>query len=110
MLIFGWMFLFLTPLAYLLLKNAVHRCSRCLNEIGTRHMFGLPDIKQEILVINLGKCSIVVSRTIGIAVTVVLSIIFLYFSWFYDFGRDDPSRLNQSSIEVMSPWTEYIKD
>lgn len=28
MFLFGWMFLFLIPLAYLLMKNAVHRCSR----------------------------------------------------------------------------------
>ena len=107
---FGWMFLFLLPLAYLLLKNAVHRCSRCLNEIGTRHMFGIPDIRQEILIINLGKCSVVVSRTVGIAVTVVLSIIFLYFSWFHDFGSLDSSTSSRVSVEVMSPWTEYMSD
>ena len=91
---FGWMFLFLLPLAYLLLKNAVHKCSRCLNEIGIRHMFGLPDLRQEILIIQLGKCSIVVSRTVGIAVTVILSIVFHYFSWFYDFGTTDYSSSN----------------
>ena len=72
-------------------------------------MFGLPDLSQEILIIQLGKCSIVVSRTIGIAVTVLLSIVFLYFSWFYDFGTTDYASTN-NSIEVMFPWTEYIGD
>ena len=52
---FGWMFLFLVPFAYIMLKDAVHRCSRCLNEIGTRHMFSLPTIQKEIFVIQIGK-------------------------------------------------------
>lgn len=99
---FGWTFIFLVPFAYVLLKNAVHRCSRCLNEIGTRHTFGIPDLNQEILVFRLGRCSIVISRTVGIAIFSVLAVIFLYFSWFYDFGVGEESRFkDKKSIVIL---------
>jgi hypothetical protein len=61
LLAFGGYGLLLIPIAYVLLKNAVHRCSRCLAHLGTKQFFGMPDFKQEILHFNLGKAVIVVS-------------------------------------------------
>lgn len=43
LIVFGVMGLILIPIAYLTLKNAIHRCSRCLGHIGTSQYFGLPD-------------------------------------------------------------------
>ena len=31
------------PLVFFLTKNAVHRCSRCLQKMGEKSCFGLPD-------------------------------------------------------------------
>ena len=72
-------------------------------------MFGLPDINQEILVFNLGKWSVVISRTVGIALFSIIAIVFFYFSWFYDFEVEGKMTVKQG-IEVSFPWTEYIKD
>jgi hypothetical protein len=111
MFIFGWTFIFLVPFAYLLLKNAVHRCSRCLNEIGTRHMFGIPDFNQEILVFQLGKCSIIISRTVGVAIFAAFTIVFLYFSWFYDFGMGEEGRFkDKKSIVITASWEDFIDE
>jgi len=111
MFLFGWMFIFLAPFAYLLLKNAVHRCSRWLNEIGTRHMFGIPDLSQEILVFQLGKCSVIISRTVGLIIFGSLTVIFLYFSWFYNFGTTEESLLaNKQSFQIATTWPEFLED
>lgn len=111
MFIFGWTFIFLIPFAYLLLQNAVHRCSMCLNEIGTRHNFGIPDFTQDFLTLKLGKSMIiVVSRKVGIAAFVVLSLIFLYFSWIYDFGSIEIDSEVLKSYEIKAEWTEFIEE
>ena len=41
--VFGFLSFIILPVAYLVTKNAVHRCSRCLNKIGEKPCFGLPD-------------------------------------------------------------------
>jgi len=109
--LFGWTFIFLLPFAYLLLQNVVHRCSQCLNEIGTRHMFGLPDFSQDILTLRLGKSMIiVVQRKIGIAIISVFMLIFLYFSWFYNFGALEVTNDSKESIEIAAGWEEFHED
>lgn len=110
MFLFGWTFIFLLPFAYLLLQNVVHRCSQCLNEIGTRHMFGLPDFSQEILTLRLGKSMIVVvQKKIGIAIFAALTVIFLYFSWFYDFGALE-TQAPTESIEIAATWLDFHEE
>ena len=49
LLLFGFSGFLLMPVSYLLMKNAVHRCSRCLGHLGTKTNFGIPDFKSEIL-------------------------------------------------------------
>jgi hypothetical protein len=41
--IFGYMSFILCPLTYLITQNAVHRCSRCLQILGIKRCFGIPD-------------------------------------------------------------------
>jgi uncharacterized membrane protein YadS len=41
-LIFGLLSVLIVPLVYLLTKNAVHRCSRCLQKLGEKQCFGIP--------------------------------------------------------------------
>jgi len=43
MIVLGFLSFIILPIAYLLTMNAVHRCSRCLNRIGEKQCFGLPD-------------------------------------------------------------------
>jgi hypothetical protein len=42
LIIFGFLSFIILPVAYLLTKNAVHRCSRCLQKLGERQCFGIP--------------------------------------------------------------------
>ena len=41
--VFGMLSMIIIPLGYLLTKNAVHRCSRCLQKRGEKRCFGIPD-------------------------------------------------------------------
>ena len=41
-LIFGFLSLVILPVGYLATKNAVHRCSRCLQKMGEKRCFGIP--------------------------------------------------------------------
>ncbi len=43
MLVFGLIAMLMVPILYLMTKNAVHRCSRCLQKLGEKKCFGLPD-------------------------------------------------------------------
>ena len=43
LIVFGLLSLLILPLAYLLTKSAVHRCSRCLQKLGERQCFGCPN-------------------------------------------------------------------
>ena len=41
--IFGLLAFVIAPVVFFLTKNAVHRCSRCLQKMGEKGCFGLPD-------------------------------------------------------------------
>lgn len=41
--ILGLLSFIILPLVFFLTKNAVHRCSRCLQKMGEKSCFGLPD-------------------------------------------------------------------
>jgi len=40
--IFGLLSVIILPVGYLATKNAVHRCSRCLQKMGEKRCFGIP--------------------------------------------------------------------
>jgi hypothetical protein len=40
--IFGFLSIIILPIGYMLSKNAVHRCSRCLQKLGEKKCFGIP--------------------------------------------------------------------
>jgi hypothetical protein len=74
-------------------------------------MFGIPDLSQEILVFQLGKCSVIISRTVGLIIFGSLTVIFLYFSWFYNFGTTEESLLaNKQSFQIATTWPEFLED
>ena len=41
--VLGLLSFIILPLVFFLTKNAVHRCSRCLQKMGEKSCFGLPD-------------------------------------------------------------------
>ncbi len=41
--ILGILAFFILPVVFFLTKNAVHRCSRCLQKMGEKQCFGMPD-------------------------------------------------------------------
>ena len=52
-LIFGFLSLIILPIAYMVTKNAVHRCSRCLQKLGEKQCFGVPtNFKDEVSFIS----------------------------------------------------------
>lgn len=42
-LVLGFLSIIILPPAYLVTKDAVHRCSRCLQKLGQKQCVGLPD-------------------------------------------------------------------
>lgn len=43
MFVFGYLSLIICPFVYLITQNSIHRCSRCLQTLGVKKCFGLPD-------------------------------------------------------------------
>jgi hypothetical protein len=41
--IFGLLSVIILPVLFLLTKNVVHRCSRCLQQLGVKQCYGMPD-------------------------------------------------------------------
>lgn len=61
--IFGLLGFIILPITYLLTQNVVHRCSRCLQKLGEKSCYGMPDdFSAPVWHFRLGKCSIVTSR------------------------------------------------
>ena len=41
--IFGLLSVIILPVLFLLTKNVVHRCSRCLQQLGVKQCYGMPE-------------------------------------------------------------------
>ena len=50
-----------------------------------------------------------ISRTIGLTIVAILSTIFLYFAWFYDWGIKENQKIIQG-IDITAPWAEFIDE
>ena len=109
MMLFGWFSFILVPLLYLLMKDAVHRCSRCLQELGTKRCFGFPDLSKEILVFRMGSMSVVIARLYAAIVFAVLCVILGYYLYISPpaVGHGHQSR---PSLEISATWEEYMLD
>ena len=113
-LIFGFLAFIIAPVVFFLTKNAVHRCSRCLQRMGEKRCFGLPDdFSEKIWHFRLGKCSIVTDRMYATFVF----IIFAFMSGFYVYMRpsfnlhDNPLiHHNEESARIRTTWPEFLQD
>eukprot|EP00347_Sterkiella_histriomuscorum_P017670 403348446 len=113
LLIFGFLSVVILPLAYLATKNAVHRCSRCLQKLGEKQCFGVPtNFQDEIWQFRLGKCHVVMAR--GYALGVLL--LFTLFSVYYVYMRPGfstplhPYEVPKESKEISYTWEDFLQD
>lgn len=104
----------LIPMIYMLSKNAVHRCSRCLQKMGEKKCFGLPNsFKDEVWQIRFGKCAIVLSRFYGMLSIVMVSLILIGFTFYQPMnGLFDmrPYQAPENSVMINSTWPDFLKD
>jgi len=78
--IFGFLFLVIGPITFLISQNAVHRCSRCLHVMGVKRCFGIPDdLSAPVWHIKLGKCAVVIGRVWAILILIAFSILSIFY-------------------------------
>jgi hypothetical protein len=123
--IFGYVSFLLCPLAYLLTQNAVHRCSRCLQILGIKRCFGIPDDLGanvsifihflsnflQIYHIRLGKCAIVMERIYAILLTIIIigtSVTYAY-NKPYTLHHSFFERPQEESITIENTWSQYLE-
>ena len=111
MFIFGYLSLIICPVVYLISQNSVHRCSRCLQTLGVKKCFGLPDDpSQPFWHIKLGKCAILISRVYAILILVAFGA----FSAYYVYSRPFQvhhrffERPQAESRNLTNTWADYL--
>eukprot|EP00743_Colponemidia_sp_Colp-15_P009390 GILK01010267.1.p1 GENE.GILK01010267.1~~GILK01010267.1.p1 ORF type:complete len:394 (-),score=47.22 GILK01010267.1:22-1203(-) len=75
----GWMTCCCLPFLLPFLKEAVHRCPRCLNKVGSKARVTLPSPRDEVMTFSCGKCAVVLSRKYLFFALVVIGLVFLAF-------------------------------
>ena len=112
--IFGLLAFIIAPIVFFLTKNAVHRCSRCLQKMGEKRCFGLPDdFSQGIWHFRLGKCSIVTARIYAILALVVfagISGFYVYMRPNFNFHDNPLIHHNEESARIHTSWPEFLQD
>lgn len=107
MIIFGLVAMLMVPVLYLMTKDAVHRCSRCLQKLGEKKCFGLPDkFSHDIWQFRLGKCHIVLARLYAIVGIVVICGFSLWYSWMSPsfFEIKSPYKVPETSVLLKATW------
>lgn len=112
--IFGLLSFIILPIAYFLTQNVVHRCSRCLQKLGEKSCYGMPDdFKAEVWHFRLGKCSIVTSRIYAIIAILLFSIFccgYVYMRPSWDLNQNPLFHHNIESKKIDATWKDYLVD
>ena len=112
--IFGFLGFIILPIAYLLTQNVVHRCSRCLQKLGEKTCYGLPDDPSApIWHFRLGKCSIVTSpiyAIIGIILSCIGCCFYVYMRPGYDLNSNPLYHHNIEHKDINASWEDFLKD
>lgn len=111
-LIFGFLSFIICPLVYLISQNSVHRCSRCLQVMGVKRCFGLPEDPNSLIWhIRLGKCAIVISRLYAIMILIIFSIFAAFYVYTRPFSIHHSffDRPNIESRIIDASWSEYLE-
>jgi hypothetical protein len=110
--VFGYMGLIICPLSYLVTQNAVHRCSRCLQTLGIKKCFGVPDdLNAPIWHIRLGKCAIVLERVWAILILLALFGFSTYYvaTKPYAIHHSFFDRPEIESRNITRTWSDYLE-
>jgi len=112
--VFGLLSIIILPLVFFLTKNAVHRCSRCIQTLGEKSCFGLPDdFSAPIWHFRLGKCSIVTARIyaiIGLVLFAIGSGCYVYMRPSFDFHQNPLVHHNVESYKIRTTWPDFLQD
>jgi hypothetical protein len=99
---------------FLLTKNVVHRCSRCLQKLGEKQCYGMPDdFAQPVWEFRLGKCSVVTTRMYAIIGFIIFSIgcgSYIYMRPSWDLNTNPLFHHNLESHPINSTWENYLKE
>ncbi|TNV76792.1 hypothetical protein FGO68_gene5664 [Halteria grandinella] len=114
LIIFGLLSFILLPLAFLLTKSAIHRCSRCLQRIGMRQCYGLPkSVEDDVWQFRFGKCAVVMARLYAIILLSIIAIACLAYAW------KGPALMSSQPLNYDKPlpthlinatWDEFLDD
>ena len=110
--VFGYMGLIICPLTYLVTQNAVHRCSRCLQTLGIKKCFGVPDdLNAPIWHVRLGKCAIVLERVWAILILLALFGFSTYYvaTKPYAIHHSFFDRPEIESRNITRTWSDYLE-
>jgi len=78
--VFGFLSIVIIPVLFLSTKSAVHRCSRCLQRLGEKKCFGLPNsFGDDIWTFRLGKCTLVMARIYAIIILLLFAVVAGYY-------------------------------
>ena len=105
--IFGIAGFMLIPFLANLTKLAVHRCSKCLNEVMTDSLFGYSSMNDKIVQFQLGNFGVVLSRKTLLYLTAVcVACLTLYgYVWVESTHNHD-----EVPIDAKLTWDGYLKD
>ena len=106
-LVFGMAGFLLIPFLANLTKMAVHRCSKCLNEVMTDSVFGYSSMNDKIVQFQIGNFGVVLSRKTLLYMTAVcvLGLSLYGFVWVESGHNHDEVPINSGIT-----WEGYIKD
>lgn len=69
----GWLSICILPLVLSLTKSAVHRCSKCLNEVKNSSLLGFNSLEDKVISFNIGSFGVILSRKYLLYIVLSLS-------------------------------------
>jgi len=112
--IFGFLGFIILPITYLLTQNVVHRCSRCLQKLGEKSCYGMPDdLSAPVWHFRLGKCSIVTSRLWAIIIGILSfagSCFYVYMRPGFDLQSNPLFHHNIESKVIDATWEDFLNE
>ena len=68
----GWLSFCILPLIITLTKSAIHRCSKCLNEVKSSQFLGFNKMEDKLVSFSIGNFGVALSRKYLVYITLCL--------------------------------------
>lgn len=101
----GWLSFCILPFVLSLTKSAVHRCSKCLNEVKNNSFLGFNSMEDKVISFNIGQFGVALSRKYLLYITMTLvaaALLFVIMETKIDVEFETPI----SNIT----WDKYVQD